>query len=111
MTKLEVQKRVLKNGKPLDLELFTWDEKTKTFSSTENGLVLDFRYINNVTFKTGYNCTFSTGDSCTFKTGSYCTFSTGYDCTLDCYYKAYIENKNNDNVVVIRFDGQKKSMI
>lgn len=56
MTKLEVQQRVLKDGKPLDLDLFTWDEKANVFSSLEDGLVLDFKNINNCTFKTGSDC-------------------------------------------------------
>jgi len=38
MTKKEVQQRVLQNGKPLPLDKFKWDEKTKTFSSNESKL-------------------------------------------------------------------------
>ena len=33
MTKEEVQKRVLQNGEPLSLDLFSWDVKTKTGST------------------------------------------------------------------------------
>ena len=83
MTKKDIQKRVLKDGEPLALSKFCWDSKTRTFSSTESGLVLDFRGINNCTFKTGYNCTFNTGYNCTFKTGFNCTFKTGGGCTFD----------------------------
>jgi hypothetical protein len=107
LVKLEVQQRVLQNGKPLDLDKFSWCEETKTFSSGEDVLVIDFSGINhctfrtgdgctfrtggNCTFKTGYDCTFDTGGSCTFKTGDGCTFrtdggctfKTGYDCTFD----------------------------
>ena len=99
MTKQEVQKRVLLNGKPLDLDKFEWDEKTNTFSSQEDNLVLDFRNQDNCTFKTGsycnfktgsdcnfttsYGCTFTTDSDCTFKTGSYCTFDTSSSCTFD----------------------------
>jgi hypothetical protein len=86
---------VTKCGIPLDPSLYTWDEKTKTFSSKEYGLVLDFAGITGVTFNTGYNCTFYTGNSCTFKTGSSCTFNagsncafkTGADCTFDTGYR------------------------
>lgn len=60
---------VTKNGKPLDPSLYTWDEKTKTFSTKESGLVLDFRSLDNCTFYTGNSCTFDTGYGCTFKTG------------------------------------------
>jgi hypothetical protein len=83
MTKKEVQNKVSKNGKKLPLNKFNWDEKTKTFSSIEDGLVLDFKSINGITFKTGDNCTFKTGDNCTFKTGSSCTFDTGSRCTFN----------------------------
>ena len=73
---------VTKNGTPLDPQLYTWDEKTKTFSTTENGLVLDFRNMGGCTFKTSSGCTFDTGDDCTFKTSSGCTFDTGSGCTF-----------------------------
>ena len=45
MDKLEVQQRVLQNGKPLDLDKFSWDENTNTFSSNEGYLVLDFKDV------------------------------------------------------------------
>ena len=80
MNKLEIQQRVLQNGKPLDLRKFEWDEKTRTFSTNENSLVLDFAGIDNCTFDTGNNCTFKTDDNCTFDTGYNCTFDTGYRC-------------------------------
>jgi len=91
MTKKEVQKRVLKNGEPLSLDLFEWDEKTNTFSSDEYYLVLDFLSVSDCTFNTGsdctfntdYNCTFNTGYNCTFNTSSYCTFNTSSYCTFN----------------------------
>ena len=67
MDKKEIQQRVLQNGKPLSLDKFEWDEKTNTFSSDEDNLILDFKEINN----------------CIFKTGSYCTIKAGNDCTLE----------------------------
>ena len=73
---------VTKNGTPLDPQLYTWDEKTKTFSTTEDGLVLDFRNMSGCTFNTGASCTFDTGYDCTFDTGAGCTFDTGYGCTF-----------------------------
>ena len=98
MNKLEVQKRFLQNGKPLDLEKFEWDEKTNTFSSKENYLVIDFNEIDDCTFDTGSGCTFKTGSGCTFKTdygctfktGSGCTFKTGYGCTWIIKGKKYL---------------------
>ena len=83
MNKKQVQKRVLLNGEPLAMSKFSWDESTNTFSSNENGLVLDFNGINGCTFKTGCDCTFKTGSYCTFKTESYCTFTTESSCTFN----------------------------
>jgi hypothetical protein len=83
MTKIEVQQRVLQFGKPLSLELFSWDENTKVFSTNEDSLVIDFFDASDCTFKTGSNCTFKTGSDCTFKTGSGCTFKTDSGCTFD----------------------------
>ena len=71
---------ITKNGKPLSKKLYSWNEKTKTFSSEENFLTLDFSNYNEVTFKTGNDCTFDTGYWCTFNTGYGCTFNTGFDC-------------------------------
>ena len=102
MTKKEVQQRVLQNGKPLPLDKFERDEKTKTFSSNENDLVLDFAGIGVCTFKTGWNCTFKTEWNCTFKTRDGCTFDTGGNCTFDtgsdCTFKTGSE------CVVVRRD-------
>jgi len=58
---------VTKNGvalDELDESLYNWNEATRTFSSKESGLVLDFNGIDDVSF--------DTGSYCTFKTGSYC---------------------------------------
>lgn len=82
---------ITKNGIELRKDLYTIDEETKTFSSSEHGLVLDFSDENKWTFTTGSDCTFDTGGYCTFKTcgdcmfaaGSNCTFDTGSNCTFD----------------------------
>jgi len=73
---------VTQNGKLLLKKKYTWDPETKTFSTKENDLVLDFSGMNGVTFRTGRGCTFNTGGDCTFKTGWYCTFNTGGYCTF-----------------------------
>ena len=73
---------ITQNGTPLDKKLYTLDEETKTFSSSENNLVLDFGSESYCTFKTGSGCTFKTDSDCTFKTGYDCTFKTGYDCVV-----------------------------
>ena len=74
---------ITKYGKPLAKSLYTIDERTKTFSSNESYLVLDFSNEYGWTFHTGSNCTFNTGYGCTFKTGWNCTFKTGDDCTFN----------------------------
>ena len=74
---------ITQNGKPLDKSKYTIDEKSKTFSSNEDDLVLDFHGLGGWTFKTGSNCTFKTGWDCTFKTGDHCTFNTGSNCTFN----------------------------
>jgi len=73
---------ITKNGVPLDKSLYTIDKKTKTFSSNEDGLVLDFINEFKWAFDTGYGCTFNTGPCCTFNTGYDCTFKTGGDCVV-----------------------------
>ena len=70
------------------------DEKARSVSTTEDGLVFDFTGESGWSFKTGSNCTFDTGYGCTFKTGSDCTFDTGGGCTF----------KTGDISVVIRRD-------
>ena len=93
MSKKEVQKRVLQNGKPLSLSLFSWDEKTKTFTSKEAYLVIDFSGINDVTFNAGYGCTIRSWSNCNFKTSASCVFDTGFSCSFD---------SGNDSIVVRR---------
>ena len=103
LTKQDIQQRVLRNSKLLDLDDFTWNEETRTFSSNLNGLMLDFRCIGNVTFKTSFGCTFNTGSNCTFdtsydctfKTGSNCIFDTSYDCTFKTGYRCIFNTSDN----------------
>ena len=85
---MTAQFSVTKDGKPFTD--YQWCEKTKTFSTTESRLVLDFSGVHGVTFNTGSHCTFNTGSHCTFNTGSHCTFNTGNSCTFktghDCTF-------------------------
>jgi len=83
MTKEEVQSRVSFNDLSLPLKDFDWDEENRIFSSRVNGLVLDFKDINGVTFTTSYDCTFDTGSNCKFNTNWNCTFKTSNNCTFD----------------------------
>jgi len=105
--------KITQNGKELDASKYSWDEKTKTFSTNENNLVLDFSDFseyNGVTFNTGSGCTFNTGSHCTFKTGYSCTFNTGSGCTFNtgfgCTFKTYSNCtfKTGDNCFCIRND-------
>ena len=109
---------VTKNGKKLDKNLYTWDEESKTFSTKEDRLVLDFSEYNGVTFKTSYGCTFKTGHdctfntshSCTFDTGPYCTFKTGSGCTFKTVYDCTFDTgssctfKTEEDCVIVRRD-------
>jgi len=63
---------VTQYGKELEKSKYTFDEETKTFSSKENNLVLDFSKIKWITFKTASDCTFKTSSDCTFDTGFNC---------------------------------------
>lgn len=83
LTKREVQSRVLQNGKPLALDKFIWNADTRTFSSQENGLVIDFAGINNCILNMGSNCSVETGNNCSCTTGPDCSLSTGWHCTVD----------------------------
>lgn len=71
-------------GEKLSNSLYTWDEKTKTFSTKEDNLVLDFSGVDNVKFdmETSCSCTFISGCGCVFNTGSECMFNTGWDCSF-----------------------------
>ena len=93
---------ITKYGQPLNPELYNWDEENRTFSTNEYDLVLDFRNIDGVTFKTGSRCTFTTGSGCMFTTGSGCTFTTGSGCTFDTLSNCTFKTKKN--CVVIRRD-------
>ena len=101
---------ITKDGKPLDKKLYTIDEKAKSFSTKESGLVLDFSGLSGWSFKTSSHCTFKTGSCCTFKTGSHCTFKTGWNCTFDtgsnCTFKtsSNCTFKTGYDCVVVRHD-------
>ena len=95
LTKREVQKRVLKDGKPLDLNLFEWNEETRTFDSPIDGLVLDFKGIDNVEFICWVECSFETGNNCIFNTKSKCTFKTGDSCSFYTWSNCTFNTENN----------------
>ena len=111
MTKSQIQKRILQNGKPLEIDKFEWDETTRTFSSNENRLVLDFKDMFGCTFNTGSGCTFTTGSGCTFTTGSGCTFNTGFGCTFNTGSGCtFVVNNYSFPVPPLRFNGSRYFM-
>jgi len=68
---------VTKKWVALDKSLHTRDEETKTFSTNESWLVLDFNWYDSCTLNTGSDYTLNTGSDYTLNTGSDCTFNTG----------------------------------
>ncbi len=105
----EIKDRVLKDGKSLDPKLYTWDHVTRTFSSIENGITLDFEDMNGITFNTYYNCTFKTDNNCVFytargsnfNTGDNCNFNTEDKCTFKVGIGCVIINRNHNNKIII----------
>ena len=114
MTKQEIQQRVFQNGKPLPLSKFTWDEDTKTFSSKESDLTLDFNDMVSCVFNTGSYCVFNTGYGCTFRTSLGCVFNTSFNCTFeagfDCVFNtgSYCVVVRRDVYEVIELEEGKK---
>jgi len=86
---------ITQNGKELIEEKYNWDENTKTLSTNEDNLVLDFSEYDEVIFNTGDYCTFKTGNYCTFKTGNYCTFDIGDYCTFKTGNYCTFDTGNN----------------
>ena len=102
LTKENIQKRVLQNGEPLTLDKFSWDENTRTFSSVESNLVLDFSGLDNCSFKTGSDCTFDTSYNCTFDTSYNCTFKTSYNCTFKVGSKCVVIRRDIFEVILLK---------
>ena len=101
MTKEEVQKRVRQNGKPLPLNKFSWNEKTNTFTSDEDYLMLDFSDKDNCNFKTGSHCILITGNNCTFETGDKRFLATWDDCILETGDNCIVREKGTDRIIKI----------
>jgi len=89
MTKEDIQQRVLKNGKPLALDKFNWDEATNTFSSDCYNLITDLsgsstnKIGNYSTNDIGNYSTNDIGGSSTNKIGNYSTNKIGSSSTND----------------------------
>ncbi len=99
----DISSRVLKYGRPINPNLYTWNSKTRTFFSYVNNIVLDFKGINYCNFNVWSGCTFVTGHNCTFDTANNCSFTTGINCIV--MYMAY--NINKDNIKIYLIPNQK----
>lgn len=95
MNKKQVQQRVLKDGKPLALKEFTWDERTNTFSSYLDGLVIDFSDVTMASIKCAWDCTIKCGSYCTIACGSYCIVTCDWRCTIACRSNCTIACSND----------------
>lgn len=109
---------VTQNGKPLSKDKYTFDEKTKTFSSEEDDLVLDFSdikwatfktwsYWNFITwsywnFKTWSGCIFNTWSNCNFNTWSGCNFDTLYSCTFNTSSECVVIRRDVYEVIELK---------
>jgi hypothetical protein len=100
---------VSKNGKPFTD--YTWDEKTKTFSSDANGLVIDMSELSRVTIKCGWHSTIKCKGYSTIKCKGYSTMRCGYGSTIKCGGNSTIKCEGNSTItadgefiVVIRWD-------
>ena len=85
MTKDEVAQRVLRNGKPLPVDWFTWDAKCSSFLTNVGGLRFDFSDLSHMSFRTGASCHFVTRGACSFETLTNCSFVTGRCCRFMTY--------------------------
>ena len=89
MNKKQVQNRVLKNGVPIPLDDFTWDEATSTFSpvgaefmDSVDWLIMDIPSCCRI--DCGRGCRIDCGGSCIVDCESSCVINCGYNCTLYC---------------------------
>jgi len=71
-----------KDGTLIPLDRFSWDEKTKIFSSRENNLTVNFTGIDNCTIIVSEKCKVFAGNNCTIISGGRCDFETGDNCTF-----------------------------
>ena len=90
MDKREVQKRVLRNGRPISIDSFEWVEETSTFSSSLNNLVIDFSNINSVTIKAGHGATITAGYGATITAWHGATIKAGDNATITAWDNASI---------------------
>jgi hypothetical protein len=98
ITKEEIQKRVLKDGKPLELDKFTWCEKTNTFSTTEDGLVLDFSDLSNCFIYIRNHNTITAGNSNTITAEDSNTITAEHYNTIRAEHYNTITARNSNTI-------------
>jgi len=108
--------KITKDGVALDPKLYTIDKVNRTFTSEENGLVINFTGKSDWHFRIRNNCTVTAGDECfidawgdcTITTANRCTINTGSGCDITTGDYAVVVTCGNstitggENCVVIR---------
>ena len=64
ITKEDIQKRILKDGKPLELDQFEFNSEMKSFSTKIDGVTVDLSDKNYWFIKVGSNCSVKAGEMC-----------------------------------------------
>jgi len=91
MNKEEIQKRVLHNGEPLAPQKFNFCEKTNTFSSDADDLVIDFEEIDYMNvkvagrdsiIKAGFRANIKAWNNANIEAGDDATIKVGWDATI-----------------------------
>ena len=109
MNKEEIQKRVLHNGEPLAPQKFNFCEKTNTFSSDADDLVIDFEEIDYMNvkvagrdsiIKAGFRANIKAWNNANIEAGDDATIKVGWDATIKAGWGANIDALNNATIKV-----------
>ena len=90
LNKLEIQKRVLKDGIPLELEKFEWDEDKKIFKSGVDGLCINFKGID--------GCEIYCRNKCKIHCHNECEIYCHNECEINCYNNNKIFCLDNNKI-------------
>ncbi len=97
MLKQEISTRVLKNGSPLDLSKFEWDEEKNQFITSEPFLTIDFSDLHDMNVTIGDASTLVIWNNSDIKMGRMCTLICGLNSQVisesDCNIDAGIGSK------------------
>lgn len=108
ITKEEIQKRVLKDGKPLDLDKFKWCEELalwcargymdmydKTFFTREDELYIDMSNLSDIHILCGCNSIIKDSDNAYIRCGHDNMIECGNNSDINCLHECMIECGNN----------------